>query len=119
MTQMSNRLTDTENKLMVTKGETWQGGINQDVEINKYTLLYIKDLLYIYICYAMLSHIQLFATEWTVSHQAPLSMGCSRQEYWSGLSFPSPEDLPDVGMESASPALARGFFTSVYYMIPF
>ena len=46
----------TENKLMVTKGETWQGGINQDAEINKYTLLYIKDLLYIYICYAMLSH---------------------------------------------------------------
>ena len=43
----------TENKLMVTKGETWQGGINQDVEINKYTLLYIKDLLYVYI-YAML-----------------------------------------------------------------
>ena len=43
----------TENKLMVTKGETWQGGINQDFEINKYTLLYIKGLLYIYI-YAML-----------------------------------------------------------------
>ena len=41
-----------------------------------------------------LSHIRLFATLWTVAYQAPLSMGFSRQEYWSGLPFPSPEDLP-------------------------
>ena len=42
---------------------------------------------------------------WTVAHQAPLSMGFSRQEYWSGLPFPSPEDLPDPGIELGSPAL--------------
>ena len=48
---------------------------------------------------------------WTVACQAPLSMGFPRQEYWSGLSFPSPGDLPDPGMESVSPALAGGFFT--------
>ena len=44
-------------------------------------------------------------TLWTVAHQAPLSMGVSRQEYWSGLPFPPPGDLPDPGIEPASPAL--------------
>ena len=46
-----------------------------------------------------LSHVQLFATPWTVAHQAPLSMGFSRQEYWSGLPFPPLGDLPDPGMQ--------------------
>ena len=56
-----------------------------------------------------------FATPWTVTHQASLSMGVPRQEYWSGLPFPSPGDLPDPENEHASlesPALARGFFTT-------
>ena len=44
-------------------------------------------------------------TPWTTAHKAPLSMGSSGQEYWSGLSFPSPGDLPDPGMEPMSPAL--------------
>ena len=52
-----------------------------------------------------LSCIQLFAIPWTVAYQAPLSMGFSRQEYCSGLSFPPPEDLPDPGIEPGSPAL--------------
>ena len=52
-----------------------------------------------------LSHVRLFVTPWTVAHQAPLSMGFSRQEYWSGLPFPSPGDLPDPGIEPRSPAL--------------
>ena len=52
-----------------------------------------------------LSRVQLFATPQTVAHQAPPSMGFSRQEYWSGLPFPSPEDLPDPGIERGSPAL--------------
>ena len=52
-----------------------------------------------------LSHIQLFATLWTVAHQVPLSMECSMQEYWNGLPFPSPGFLPDPGIESGSPAL--------------
>ena len=46
-----------------------------------------------------------FATPWTVAHQAPLSMGYSRQEYWSGLPLPSPGDLADPGIEHTSPAL--------------
>ena len=50
-----------------------------------------------------LSHAQLFATLWTVACQAPLSMGSSRQECWSGLPFPSPGDLPSLGIEPLSP----------------
>ena len=52
------------------------------------------------------------ATPWTVAHQAPLSMGFPRQEYWSGLPCPSPGDLSKSGVEPVSPALAGGFFTS-------
>ena len=47
----------------------------------------------------------------TVAHQAPLSLGLSRQEYWSEFPFPPPGDLPDPGIEPASPALAGGVFT--------
>ena len=53
-----------------------------------------------------------FATPWTVVHQAPLSMGFSRQEYWGGLPFPSPADLPHPGIEPTSPAMAGRFFTT-------
>ena len=59
-----------------------------------------------------LSSVQLFATPRPVACQAPLSMGFSRQEYWSGLPFSSPGDLPDTGIKAISPALAGGFFTS-------
>ena len=59
-----------------------------------------------------LHHVQLFATPWTVAYQALSSMEFSRQEYWSGLPFASPEDLPDPGIEQASdPALAGRFST--------
>ena len=60
----------------------------------------------------VLIHVQLFVTLWTVAHQAPLSTGFSRQEYWSGLPFPPPGDLPDPGIKAVSPALAGGFFTT-------
>ena len=53
-----------------------------------------------------------FATPWTVTYQAPLSMGFPRQDYWSGLPCPSPRDLPDPGTEAASPALPGVFFTT-------
>ena len=61
------------------------------------------------------SHVQLFATPWTIAHQAPLSMGFSKQEYWSGFPCPPPGDLPKPGIEPVSlrsPALAGGFFTA-------
>ena len=63
----------------------------------------------------MLSCLQLFVTPWTIAHKAPLSTEFSRQEYWSGLPFPPPGDLPSPGSEPASltsPALARGFYTN-------
>ena len=50
-----------------------------------------------------LSRVRLFVTPWTVTYQAPWSMGFSRQEYWSRLPFPSPGDLPDLGIEPMSP----------------
>ena len=50
-----------------------------------------------------LSHVRLFATTWTVAYQGPPSMGFSRQEYWSGLPFPSPGDLPNLGIKPRSP----------------
>ena len=53
-----------------------------------------------------------FETLWTVVCQVPLSMGFSRQEYWSDLPFPSPGGLPELGTELVSPALAGGFFTT-------
>ena len=52
-----------------------------------------------------LSRVGLFVTPWTVAHKVPLSMGFSRQDYWSGLPFPSPGDLPDPGIEPMTPAL--------------
>ena len=59
-----------------------------------------------------LSRVRLFVTPWTVAYQASLSMGFSKQEYWSGLPFPSPGDLPGPGIESRSPALEADALTS-------
>ena len=53
----------------------------------------------------MLSHVRLLVTPWTVAHQAPPSMGFSRQEYWSGLPLPFPGDLPNPGIKPGSPTL--------------
>ena len=64
---------------------------------------------------SLFSRVRLFVTPWTVAGQASLSTGFSRQEYWSGLPCPPPEDLSDPGIEPASlmsPALAGGFFTT-------
>ena len=65
-------------------------------------------------CVCVLSHLPVsdFVTPWTVARQVPLSMKFPRQEYWRGLPFPSPGVLPDPGIESMSPALAGGFFTT-------
>ena len=64
----------------------------------------------------LLSSVWLFPTSWTVAHQAPLSMGFPRQEYWSGFPFLPPGDLPNAGIESTSPAfpvLAGRFFATL------
>ena len=60
----------------------------------------------------LLSRVRLFATPWTVAYQAPTSMGFSRQEYWSGVPFPSPGDLPDPGIEPGCPTFQADALTS-------
>ena len=60
----------------------------------------------------MSNSLQLLATLWTVAHQAPLTVGFSRQEYWSGLPFPPPGDLPDAETEPTSPTLTGRFFST-------
>ena len=67
---------------------------------------------FVFVVVQSLSCVQLFATSWAIACQAPLSMGFPRQEYWSGLLFPSPRYLPNPGMEPISPALTDGFFTT-------
>ena len=59
----------------------------------------------------VLSHVLLFATQWTIARQALPFMGFPRQEHWSGLPIPTPEDLPGPGIEPTAPALAAAFFT--------
>ena len=63
-------------------------------------------------CAQLLSCDQLFATPWIVAHWAPLSMGFSRQEFWSGFPFLPPGDLPNPGIKPSSPSLAGIFFTT-------
>ena len=68
--------------------------------------------VFVYVCAQLLSRVRLFTTPWTVALQAPLSLEFSRQEYWSGLPFLTPGDLPNPGMKPVSPALAGRFFTT-------
>ena len=70
-------------------------GLNEQRDISSVRVVVIQ----------LLSHVQLFETPWMVAHQAPLSMEFSRQEYWSGLPFPPPGDLPNPGIKPRSPAL--------------
>ena len=77
-----------------------------------YSVVFHKTCCAVLSCF---SHVRHSATPWTVAHQALLSMRFSRQEYWSGLPFPTPWDLPNPGIEPSSlssPALADGFFTT-------
>ena len=88
------------------------GGLERELSSLLTRTLTLQDQC---LCVSYFSHVQFFATPWTVARQAPLFMGFSRQEYWGGLPFPSPGDLPDQQIEhtsTVSPALASGFFTS-------
>ena len=79
--------------------------VNPDVIVLYRSLLVIVTI-------QSLSRVQLFVTPWTAACQAPLSMGFPRPEYWTGLLFPSPGDLPDPGIKPASSALAGRLFTT-------
>ena len=64
------------------------------------------------VCVLVIKSCPTVVTPWTIAHQAPLSMGFSRQEYWRGLPFPSPEDLSKVGIETASPTVQGDLYLS-------
>ena len=84
-------------------------GSNASLPVTLNKVPYLLLLLLLFSHYVMSNS---FVTSWTGAHQTPLSMGFSRQEYWSGLLFPSPGDLPNPGIEPASPAFAGRFFTT-------
>ena len=75
--------------------------------------------MYFFIVLCSFSHVQIFVILKTIAHQAFLSMGFSRQEYWSGVPFPLPEDLPDPGNEAASPSLQADSLPLSYWGSPF
>ena len=100
------------------------GSSSDSLESMWYHILYLSPIkllkrwdltgqTWVFLRVCMLSHsvVSDSAILWTVAHQAPPSMEFSRREYWSGLSFPSPGDLPDPGVEPSSLALAGEFFT--------
>ena len=87
-------------------GYTPRNGIAASYLSSSFSILRKFHLVFYVLCCAQsLSHVQLFVTPWTVACQAPLSMGLSRQEYWSGLPFPPPGDLPNQGNEPRFPTL--------------
>ena len=84
-------------------------------KVHPYCSTYLKFIpfsLCVCVC-ELLSCVLLFATPWTVAHQAPLYVEFSREEYWSGLPFPSSGDLPDSEIESRSPALQADYTVEV------
>ena len=84
-------------------------------EAKNYFLKKAYEYLEKYCMLSSCSHVRFFVTEWTVAHQAPLSIGFSRQEYWSELPCPPSGDLPNPGIEPVflmSPVLAGGFFAT-------
>ena len=89
------------NIMYMKKNDSWFSTFSNISGISVYTYK-VKSL----------SRVRLFATPWTVAHSAPPSMGFSRQEYWSGLPFPSPGDLPNPGIEPGSPALQADALTA-------
>ena len=78
--------------------------LNKNLLTNLDILRHVAGVSLVKVKVKLLSRVRLFATPWTIDYQAPLSMGFSGQEYWSGLPFPSPGDLPNPGIEARSPA---------------
>ena len=86
------------------KGAWWAPWSHKElhmIEVTEHTCTNLNK----YVKVKSLSRVRLFVNPWTVAYQAPLFLGFSRQEYWSGVPFPSPGDLPDPGIEPWSPAL--------------
>ena len=98
-------------QLILTHGILWHPSHN-DWKLRWPSALFSYNVLWVSGWVKSLSRVRLFVTPWTVAYQALPSMGFSRQEYWSGLPFPSPGDLPDPGIEPRSPAFQADALTS-------
>ena len=107
----------------VTENQTWLKPVSTHAHLQKCReggrfSLFLKDSTHVCVLVCVLSHVRLTVTPWTIAHQALLSMELCRQEYWSGLPFPPPGDLPDLEIvppahpSLVSSALADRFFTS-------
>ena len=86
--------------------------LNFSFRVKKHIVNLHVEIIYSLYCSQSLSGVQLFVTPWTVAHQAPLSAGFHRQEYWSEWPFSTSGDLPDPGTKPGSPVLAGRFFTT-------
>ena len=111
----------THTHIQSCKNTLFHYGLSQEIGFSSlcYTVGPCLTILNVIVCFylsaCVLSHVPLFATPWAVTCQDPLSMGFSRQEYWRGLSFSPPEDLPNPEMEPrslVSSAMAGRFFTT-------
>ena len=91
-----------EKDILGPRADRWPSHFQKDLYTSQKEKVKVKSL----------SLVWLFVTPWTVAHQAPPSMGFTRQEYWSGLPFPSPGDLPNPGIEPRSPTLQADALTS-------
>ena len=100
--------------------QMWKNTLSSQVHMEQspgYTTSWVTNQTSVYlrklkVKVKLLSRVRLFVTPWTVAQKAPLYMGFFRQEYWSGLPFPSPGDLLDPGIEPRSPALQADVLTS-------
>ena len=94
----------------------WISHIHIEITNTQYSwikfLFYWSEIHKTYNCCLIAKSCLTDATPWTIAHQAPLSMGFPRQEYWSGLKFPSLGCLPDPGIKHESPAMTGRFFTT-------
>ena len=96
--------------LMIVKMESENVGLKLNIQKTK-IMAYSSTVQFSSV--QLLSRVQLFATPWTVAHQDPPSVGFSRQEYWSGLPFPSLGDLPDPGIKPGFPTFQADTLSSV------
>ena len=112
---ISNRFIRRKEPKEVGWGKVWEGNMRKQCWALRFASKLIVSLTVacVWVCAQSLSCVWLCDPHGLVAHHVPLSMGFSRWEYWSGLTFPPPRDLPDPGIKPVSPALADRFLTTV------
>ena len=108
----NERLTLSLSSVIKATASATPGDKEDKLNLSMFRSLLFMTYNYNIVKVKLLSRVRLFETPWTVAYQAPPSMGLSRQEYWSGLLFLSPGDLPDPGIKPRSPAFQADTLTS-------